>query len=474
MTASMHMQLLKKIYAGGETTIDDRYEHPCYGAVLKDWKEEMSFRELMISEAEGRETFYDKFYAYENFFDKAEALMDGFVEDAYFSINTFWRRNKETTDIRHLNAFALDFDFYKVKEFKMMDTEGFWKLIKDILPFQATAAVDSGRGLYVIYAFKHCSKERVGLYKSIYKAFYDRFRDYGMDGAATCVTQVIRIPGTVNSKSLTEVKVIELNETDYELTDFCTILKYSRSEVLQFKKEKKEPKEKNESNSNERKRWTKVLVEDFKRLIAIRNRKKEYDGYREQLIYLLRERLIWAACPIDEAVETALEVNSCFHFPLSRKEIETQCRPTMHKRCNSIKTVIRKLDIKLDEQEGMKILISKTLKDSLYSKRKRKHKLLNMTEKEIEQLKRRTRILAMKKEGYTNSQIADKMEIAKSTVTKDLDYISKNRWQFREKLAEAVNEFTELMELPEFLRRITYDMREKLMEWLKISPEALE
>lgn len=484
------MILLKKLYAGGETIQGEKFPICCYGAILRDWQDQLTYKQYMkrISDKEKGTTFYDQLFRYEDFFDKAGSLIADGVEDTYFSINTYWKPHKTTGDIRHLNGFALDFDFYKKRRFMKLSPQEFYdKVIKEQLPMKPTAVIDSGRGLYVIYAFHHCSKERIKLYRAIYRAFLDRFKDYGMDAAAINVTQVIRLPGTCNSKSLKTIEILEFNDTDYELTDFCNLLKYSKSEVNVYLENKKvirdQEDEKKEFTMSEaeaarkmsdRRKWVRVLIDDFKRLITIRNNKYEYEGYRETLIYLLRERLVWAGWSIDEAVSIASDVNDCFHSPLTQMAVEKQCKPTMYARCNAVSKMIDKLDIKTTEQKEMKILITKSLKDKLYAKRKRKHKLLNLTDKEIRQLERRTQVFKLKRDGCRNTEIADKLEINKSTVTRDLEYIDKHRWQFRVTLAEIIAELTRLLQLPEFLRTITYDVKRKLLKWVEISPVALE
>lgn len=480
------MILLKKLYAGGETIKGEKFDQPCYGAILRDWQDSLSHKKLMQVKANGDTTFYDQLFNYEDFFVKAEKLIANDVEDTYFSLNTYWQPNKSTKDIRHLNGFALDFDYYKKRKYMKLSPQEFYdKKLKNQLPMQPTAVIDSGRGLYVIYAFRHCSKERIKLYRAIYKAFLNQFKDYGMDAAAINVTQVIRIPGTLNPKTLKTVEILEFTDTDYELTDFCSLLKYTKEEVDAYLEDKKiarkSEKEENilseadvERKMSNRRKWVRVLIEDFKRLISIRNNSYSYEGYRETLIYLLRERLVWAGWSIDEAIKIASEVNGCFHIPLNQDSVEKQCKPVMHVRCNAVSTMIDKLEITTTEQKDMKILIAKSLRDKLYAKHKRKHKLLNLTDKEIRQLERRTQIFKLKREGYRNTEIADKLEINKSTVTRDLEYIDKHRWQFRVTLAEIIAELTRLLQLPDFLRTITYDIQNKLLKWVEISPVALE
>ncbi len=473
------INLLKKIYAGGETICGQDYDAACYGAILRNWNDEFSFKQKMIYEAQETSAFFDKFYRHESFFDKAVQLISNCSEDTYFSINTFWRTKKETAEVRHLNAFALDFDFYKKRNYKHLTPMQFYQVIKKKLPMQPTAVIDSGRGLYVLYCFGHCSKERTKLYKAIYQAFYERFKEFGMDAAAMAVTQVIRLPGTINSKNLKEVEILEFNDTEYELTDFCSLLKYSQQEVSAYNERKKSPDLKKDECSykpkySSRRAWVQRLRKDFEQLIVLRNNQRLDEGYREILIYLLRERLIWAGYSIEEALRVAHRLNRQFISPLSIAEVEKQCAPTMHAHCNSVSTMIVKLKVTPQEQMKMQLLIKKGLRDKLSSQRQRRHKLLNRTEKELRILERRTHIFKLKREGKSNARIADILEVNRSTISRDLEYIDTHRWEFKIELTEVFASLSKAMHVKQFLRSIPYEIKKRLEKWLEISPEVLD
>ena len=476
------LDLIQKIHAGGETVPGSKYDQHCFTAILKDWDDTLSYEQLMIADALDQNTFYDKFYSFEKLHPVVQGLIDEGTEDSYFSINSFWIKSKTTSDIRHLNAFALDFDYYKKERYKDLDASEFYDILKKDLPIKPTAVVDSGRGLYVIYSFNHCSKSMLGLYKAIYKEFSEQYKKYGLDAAATNVTQVIRIPGTCNSRSLKEVRILEYNDTNYELTDFASILKHTYQEVVKYKELKKqdttiEIKKTISSFSYtkniRRTKWFKNLFEDFKLLIQLRNNDRDYEGYRECMLYITRERATWSGQSIDESIKTALRLNEHFHYPLSKSQIENQCKPSKLPNCCSIDTIINKLNILPHEQLKLKLLKSKRLKDSLFNKRSKRHKLLNRTEKELKMLERRTRVFHLKRIGIKNVDIAAILTIDKSTVTKDLDYIMKNKSEFRIKLADMIQQLTTLFDTPAFLKRVTYDSQQKLLEWLKIGPKAL-
>lgn len=458
----INIELLRKIHAGGEDS--------CYIAILKNWKKPFM-----------DDDFSDRLFSYDDFFKESEKILesDHDAEDIYFSINSFWKKSKSNEDIRHLNAFVLDFDFYKIEGFKDLDPENFYRTIKEKLPFRPTAAVSSGRGLYVIYAFHHCSKKRIDLYKSIYKSFYERFKDFGMDSKAMNLTQVIRMPGSTNPKGtdIGNVEILDFEDTDYQLTDFCSLLPYSRAKVEEYKKAKKgskpfDLKKCRPSGSDWQIERSRKILEDMKKLAKLRN--GDMEGYRECVLYLAREAMLHAGFSDYEQVEASKEINELFIEKMDEKEIECQCRPSKGRKMTSIKRMIEKLAITEEEQKELSYLKEKKMKDLARNYRKKRNKLVNLTEKQLAVFQRRTKVIALKRKGERNSRIADKLEISRSTVKKDLDYINENKAKFVLKIEEYMGQFLEALQSISFLRTITYDYANQLREWLELGFVALE
>ena len=259
----MNLNLVNKIHEGGDQS--------CYAAILTNWKtssmpigerafelyaaalpEEEIAKSLGISEEEttkilqeyrGRylgskkSDFYDRLYPIEEFKQWCCSLQG--ESDVYFSLNSFYRKKKLAGEVRHINAFCLDFDFYKLKRYETYEPAAFYEVIRRHLELTPTAVVDSGRGLYVIYAFQHCSYHMDRLYHSVMKHFLKKFEKYGMDPRALNTTQVIRLPGTINSRTGRIVQVLELNDTEYTLQQLAKQLPWSKEQVGVHKKEGK-------------------------------------------------------------------------------------------------------------------------------------------------------------------------------------------------------------------------------------------
>ncbi len=464
---SKELMLLKKIHDGSDAT--------CFAAILQAWDlttanpEMLKYAPDMVNSS-----MYDRLFPFPEFYEHCEKIIQESKEDVYFSVNSFYRRKKKSHDVRHLNCFVLDFDYYKIEKFQELSAMQFYKKIKKKLKLDPTAVIDSGRGIYVLYCFKNCSYHMRKLYQQIYRQMLIRYERYGMDANATHITQVIRLPGSINTKSLETVEILEFNDTAYTIQEFADLfLPLELEEVRKYQKKEKKKIVKT-INYAYRDPIFKSLHTDLKKLIVLRNRSGMYAGYREVLIYLCREYATWAGCSIDESVKIAQKLNQEFHDPLTDQEIEKQCRPSNYRRRTSIDRIIDKLNITLQEQEQLGYLKRKNIKRSIAARKKRRNKLTNMTAKQAAILRRRTAVIELKRQGYRNKNIAEKLDIDKGTVSKDLFYIKKNPAKFIYKLKDYMQQAAQQLQDVKYLRITQYDKVKQLSDWLEQAPTALD
>lgn len=477
------LAMIKKIHQGADAT--------CFASILYSWKAHPD--QKLQSQKQKRDQVFIEKYASDmldkslsdkvmpipEFLEKCEQMIncDKECTDCYFSVNSFYKRKRRSRAVRHLNCFVLDFDFYKIKEYSDLSPAQFFKKIKRYLPGEPTIVMDTGRGLDVIYCFKHCSYHMSDLYKQINKQFHKRLERYGVDDKASLITQVIRMPGTVNSKTGTFTEILEINDTSYVIQDFTYLLPYSAERTAAFKAEKKK-KYKGDMNPAQVKQCRdpifKKIYADFSKLIILRNRTGNYEGYRETMLYMLRGYATWSGYSINESVQFALKLNSEFHSPLSDREVEVQCRPADGLKKCSIDTIVDKLQITIAEQKKLKVLKRQWLKKKEYAAFKRKHPLLNRTQKEIEQLERRTWIWKHLIDGITRTEMSKRLNVDKGTVTRDINYIRSHPAEFHTTLKEYMEEIKEALEDVIFLRKTLYKRQQHLSEWLKMADTALE
>lgn len=466
-----NLELLKRIHHD--------LTNKCNIAIFSDWALVDDY--LLFPD---ERSAYDKFINGANFYEDIQDYMDCGKEDVYFSINNFRHQKKKSEDIWHLNAIALDFDFYKIPKYKgLTPKEMYETYIKEELDLTPSAVVDSGNGLYVIYIFKHASRAMNDTYKAIYKSFLHKFEKYGLDSNAMNLTQVIRIPGTINTKTLNEVEVMELNDTDYEMKDFFPFLPYTKEEVKKYKtsykaKRKREFQEYTMEqllkSQAYRENLNLALIEDLKTLIYLRNKQDFTKGYRELLVWIVRKRLHWEGVDKEKEIETIKEINNLFKEPLSQKELIKNTFPAGKTKCLGIEKTIKRLNISAEEQRHMKVLRSKTYKDSRRNKLKRRNALLNLTDKQIQKLKRQASIVQLKRQGMRNADIARKLNLEKSTVTRDWQQIQRDAWRWKQSMKELFKEFKEYIKTDRFLKQTIYSEQEETLSWLKTCEAILE
>ena len=125
--SQQNLQFLRDVHNGADDS--------CYTAILRNWNDEMVFSCYVKYMNDGEYKMYDKLYSIDRFLNKAKRLIKEEAEETYFSLNSFWRKNKATNDVRHLNGFILDYDFYKIRSYKKLSPiEMYEQHIKETLP----------------------------------------------------------------------------------------------------------------------------------------------------------------------------------------------------------------------------------------------------------------------------------------------------------------------------------------------------
>ena len=79
--------------------------------------------------------------------------------------------------------------------------------------------IDSGRGLYLIWLIKKVPSMALPLWKAVEEYFYKTLKEFGTDRQALDATRILRVPGSFNSKTHTEVKIIDSYDYLYELRE---------------------------------------------------------------------------------------------------------------------------------------------------------------------------------------------------------------------------------------------------------------
>ncbi len=423
----------------------------CHGSILKDWARNDAFlpahfRELgamRIVYDDEIQGFHDLTFSedrFKQYIDKAEADAE---EDVYFSINSFWNRKRAEKNIRHLNALAVDYDFYKINQYRDLTAEEMYRsYIKPSLPIDPTFVIDSGRGIYCIFCVEHTPYQCTEIYKAIYSYLIASQEQFGADAKASLSTQVIRVPGSLNSKTGRIVTMIEHTDRRYKIPDLAKIfLPYSKEEVAEYKNKKKNRLEdiKRKTRKGERaKSNLRSLEADLIKLIEIRNREGIKSGYREVLLYLYWERAQKTKMNEQAISKKILELNSLFVMPLPKKEALTRCRPAqVYKYVTSISKMIKKLEISEEEQSQLSFLVGSKRSAFIRQKKcRKKGKIMGRSQAEQARHKRREMVIKGFNQGKSASVLASELRVVKKTIIADCKYIQNHLYEFSKLINE--------------------------------------
>lgn len=397
----------------------------------EDLQESQRYLSLIHGNSKGFITRAEIDYGYKQWHYKFKDLLEQDFEkdNVYVSVNTFYSTYRRLEYIKELNAQFIDLDIYKTnftKEQILMNLEE--NYFNKSIP-RPSLIIDSGRGLYLIWFINSVPNKALPLWKAIEEYLYSILKQFGADRQALDPTRILRVPGSINSKSNTEVKVIEEYEYIYDLRE---IQKEFLPELDERVKKKKGRPRKTVFIHRERSLYY-ARIQDIIKLCELRN----YDlkGHREFILFLYRYYLCSFLEDTEKALQDTLELNSMFIYPISEREAirATRSAETVYK--NKTKeykykssTLIDLLEISEYEETYMTTIISNKeykRRDREYQKNRYKEKLKiegRITKKE-EVSQRRAKIKDLLDEGLKWKDICLQLDISEKTYKRDKAFL---------------------------------------------------
>ena len=350
-------------------------------------------------------------------------------ENVYISLNTFFSTYRRIEYLKELKAQFIDLDIYKTEFTKEqilmhLEAEHFGKTIP-----RPNLVIDSGRGLYLIWLLNSVPSKALPLWKAIEEYLYSVLKPFGADRQALDPTRVLRVPGSINSKSKSSVEVIDEYSYIYDLRE---IQAEYLPELGETKAKKKGRPSKTVFIHRERSLYY-ARIQDIIKLCELR----EYDlkGHRELILFLYRYYLCYFLEDTQRALEDVLELNKEFIAPLRPTEVKRATRSAEKVYLSKEKeyryknkTLIELLEITELEETYMTTIIS----DREYTRRKniRNRKLyqekLKLEGKVSEKDKiseRRAKIKDLLVEGLEQKDICLLLNISKRTYIRDRKYL---------------------------------------------------
>ena len=303
------------------------------------------------------------------------------------------------------------------------------------------------------------------------------FKPYGADTKVKDHARVLRIPGTINSKTGRMARVILPGIFDDDIISYSeSPPRFELREIAEYfwgdKKEasKYEPKKKPKINNLKSIKTLLTLnynrALDLARLVELRG---DLEGSREYILFLYRLHLLYANIKPQEALELTLELNSKLTSPLSDKEVigATKSAETNAEVLNRLKsnyreeygslntylsnngayiyktsTIIKDLKILIQEQKEMLVIIGSEVKkqrkdirnknyyenNKEYIKEKYKNKLKEYGKKSRDEQNAeiRAKIKSLRAKGFKNKEIAQELKLPIKTLEKHIKYLKNN------------------------------------------------
>lgn len=402
------------------------------------------------------------------------------VLDLYHSLNLYGNKKSkdnnrkismETDNIEKLIGLMIDIDIDK-SIFSNLNTQEIYdfliyeKIINGTIP-DVNAVVHSGRGIHLIIKFKYpvpATEKSTALVNKMQNCFANEIREQlvikenkYLKVDTLSLTTSTRVNTSYNSKNFTKVKFTVVNEELQELrelqTFFDKIKPYSRT------KNKQKVFQLGMAKSAKKARKAYVLLEDRKNdLKKIQNDYKEHCiGQEEKMNFLycnftvqqlihnyvevelknkdtkfedieltkdIKERLF------KQAFEETLIFNDNFEKPYKPRQIRSKMNVLTRKNYKfKTETIIQWLNLDEDIQMNLKTIASKEvvrkrnkerLKKISEQRKADRRNENGLTKREQEKQDLINEIKELKNQGFKQKDIAEKLGIAKGTVSKYL------------------------------------------------------
>lgn len=238
------------------------------------------------------------------------------AEDVYMSVNTFFRPQRTTDNLRQLKRIFVDIDCHTVgytpeQTVMRLKSDYFSKEIP--VPNEI---VYSGRGICIVYHIDPVPyKLAFKRWKWVESSFVSKLKELGADENCQDACRVLRLAGTNNSKNGKTVEIEVLHGDSYDLEEIM----HEYTITHEFKPKQKQEKRKYTKSSCKHKKFTlqRARCSDIKTLVQLRH--GQCTGMREYLLYNYRYNMSFFAP--GQALQKTLELNSMFSEPLPHREV---------------------------------------------------------------------------------------------------------------------------------------------------------
>lgn len=170
------------------------------------------------------------------------------VVNGYISMNSFWRSKvlkrsigRNVSHLKRLLSFYVDVDCYKLGISKKAAYEMILQMVADGIIPEPTFINDSGQGLTLVYKLENEDCKAHSRWRAIQEYLIRVLSPVGADANCVDAARVLRVPGSINSKSNTPVHVLYFSDRSYTIheiiRDYNIKLPPSQKKVKASKRE---------------------------------------------------------------------------------------------------------------------------------------------------------------------------------------------------------------------------------------------
>ena len=248
-------------------------------------------------------------------------------EDVFLAPNTMYIPKRRVENIRQFRALFQDIDCESMGLEKAETVYMIWIMHYEGKIPKPTMVTDSGRGVHLYWRIQNAPFGALNTWQELQDYIYYNLKHLGADRKATDGARVLRLPGTINSKSDTDCKVLYIdNDVEYSMYEL-------REEYLNYK-----PKTHQLKMQQTKKIDNKVISNRFFNSYSLhmerandletlcRLRKYEMTGYRNMAVHCFA---YWKGIYVRDNYElenVVIEFNNAFTEPLKETEVQAVLR----------------------------------------------------------------------------------------------------------------------------------------------------
>lgn len=371
----------------------------------------------------------DLFKGVKNFFDTE------FNTDLYMSMNTFYKPERTKENLRYLNSLYIDLDYYKMnlnrqEVLSKLEDEYFNKSIP--VP---SMIVDSGRGLYLIWLIEQVPSKVVSLWSAMQHYLYDKLKSLGADRQALDPSRILRVIGSYNTKSNTNVKLLRFEFVRYTLKKLKEMYLPKVTKKLETKKKAFKGKIVKFFNIYS---LYKARIDDLEKLAELRG--YDLEGKRELILFIYRyyNEILEGK---ERALELTYEFNNKFIKPLSLSEVRSSTKSNYIGKYNyRNSTLVELLDISKDEMEFLSSMVTEEVKYERNNERRKRNRRNEdgLTKREAKKRANLIEVLKGIEDKISTKEIAETLGISDRMVRKYKKELENNE-SLRSELLEIIN-----------------------------------